>query len=77
MKYSWLYRTRTRALLGIMLALSLAACGDAIPPRRPKVLTHRTSPWSRTAAHGMVATPRPALPASRTRVCLWLPSRPL
>ena len=32
MTYSWLYRTRTRALLGIMLALSLAACGDGHSP---------------------------------------------
>lgn len=32
MKYSWLYRTRTRALLGIMLALSQAACGDGHSP---------------------------------------------
>ncbi len=32
MKYSWLYRTRTRALLGIMLAPSLAACGNGHSP---------------------------------------------
>lgn len=77
MTYSWLYRTRTRALLGIMLALSLAACGDGHSPTASEGADAQDLSLVEDRAHGMVATPRPSLPASRTRVCLWLPSRPL